>query len=125
MKQRSNTAPLFTGTFNAEYSFQMGGLDSYIRGQLTYFGDSQNDPSNPLDDVDAYNLINLYAGISSEDGRWNAMLYVKNIADVDEVTERPATPSSFSVDGVSTVSTYRGVALTDPREIGVNLRYNF
>lgn len=135
---RANYAPLWTTTLTSEYSFMVAGMDAYVRGMWTLYGDSDNDPTNSVDDVDAYNILNLYTGVRDPEGTWEAMLYGKNILDTEEVISREANPGSLSYTGVDAVaqgavsklsgqvvSDYRQIGLTAPREFGINVKYNF
>lgn len=132
---RANFAPLWTATLRSEYTFPLFGTDAFARGLLTVFGDSKNDPTNELDDVDRYPMLDVFAGVRDPEGVWEATLFVKNAADTERVLTRDATPESvsfvrfnpvtMSAEGDSGVSTYRGITVTDPREVGVSLRYNF
>ncbi len=133
---RSNYAPLWTTTLSSEYGFNVAGMDAYVRGLWTIYGSSKNDPTNDLDDVDSYNILNLYTGVRDADGKWEAMLYAKNVADVEEVLTRGATPEDVSVQvlqpptftsasGETRSSGYRAISMTREREIGLNFRYNF
>ncbi|GAB3113787.1 TonB-dependent receptor [Aestuariicella hydrocarbonica] len=133
---RANYAPLFTGTLQSEYSFAIGDVEAYVRGLVTMYGDSRNDPSNPLDDVGNYSTINFYTGLRDPEGKWEVMLYGKNIADTERVLLREATPttigyqsivdfSTFATVGGTGVSSYRRISMTAPREFGLNVRYHF
>ena len=129
--ERTDYAPLWTTTFTSEYKFGLGSLDGYVRGLWTFYDKSENDPANPVDDVDAYDILNLYAGVKDPNGDWEVMLYVKNVLDTEEVLSRERTPSPQSFTGLGgaaapdAISDYRQVSLTAPQEVGVNLRYNF
>lgn len=133
---RSNYAPLWTSTLSSEYGFTVAGMDAYVRGLWTIYGSSKNDPTNDFDEVDSYNILNLYTGIRDADGKWEAMLYAKNVADVEEVLTRNASPESVGVQvlqpptftsaaGATRTSGYRAISMTPEREIGLNFRYNF
>ena len=47
-----------------------------------------NDPNNAYDNVDAYGLLNLYAGLRSSDGVWEVALFARNFTDTEEVLNR-------------------------------------
>lgn len=133
--QQTNTDPDFTASLTAEYGFSIANLDAYVRGLYSYKGSSDNSPTNPLDDVGSYGILNLYAGLSDPSGVWSAMLYIKNVADTVKVVKRDADLASLTISNDqlggflagSTLaeSNYRAVQLTPEREIGINLRYNF
>jgi iron complex outermembrane recepter protein len=132
---RANFAPLWTAALRSEYSFPVFGMDAFARGLLTLFGDSKNDPTNAIDDVDRYSVLDVFVGIRSPDRRWDATLFVKNAADTERVLSREGTPASvgftrfnpvtMTAEGDSGVSTYREITVSDERELGISLRYNF
>ncbi len=130
---RSNFAPLWTATFNTQYDFVVADLNAYVRGQASLYGNSENDPTNALDDVDSYTLANLYLGVKDPDGHWEVMAFGKNIFETERVLRRDANPAAVSyqvfngvaAQGGSGESTYRQVELTAPRSFGVSFRYNF
>lgn len=132
----SNAAPDWTTTLTSKYSFDVGGLSGYVRGLINIYGNSENDPTNKIDDVDGYNLLNLYTGLSDPDGKWHVMLYAHNVLDKEVVLSRDAEPESVSVqvlqppdfmsaEGETRTSTYREISTTAEREFGINFRYNF
>jgi iron complex outermembrane receptor protein len=132
---RAGVAAPFSATVQSEFSQPVSDFgDAYIRGLFTYNGDSQNDPANAFDDIKAYGILNLYAGLRSEDGGWDIGVYAKNITDVGRVLITPATPQTVSyqvvgaagVVGQTGVTTYRAVQLyTPPREFGVTATFRF
>lgn len=134
---RSNFAPLWTSTLQSQYNFPVGSLEGYVRGLWTLYGDSRNDPGNPLDDVDSYSILSLYAGVKDPEGKWEVMIYGKNLADTERVLSREATQASVGMTNISLgpggveresingLTPWRTVSMTPPREFGVNVRYNF
>ncbi|GIX29797.1 MAG: TonB-dependent receptor [Porticoccaceae bacterium] len=135
---RANFAPLWTTTLTSEYRLMLGDLESFARGLWTFYGKSKNDPTNPVDDVDAYNILNLYLGIRDPEGTWEAMVYGKNLFDTTRVLSRNRSPGAVNFTGVDAVagaavpelsgtviSDYREIRLTAPQEFGINVRYNF
>ena len=127
---RASLAPLWSGTVSSEYYRPLAGnMDGYVRGLVSFFGKSKADPSNAVDDVKAYALLNLYAGVREHSGAWDVSLYAKNILNEERVLTRTPTPqtTSFNVGGsASTLATsYRWITMTQPREFGLNVRYAF
>jgi len=132
----SNFAPEWTTTLTSEYSYDVAGKEAFVRGLLTMYGSSDNDPTNNLDDVESYETLNLYTGVRDPEGKWSVMLYAKNVLDKEVVLSRDAQaenigvqvlqpPTFMSAEGETRVSTYREVRLNAEREIGLNFRYNF
>ena len=125
----SRTSP-FSFTLQSEYNAPISpSVDGFARGLLTFNGASRNDPANAIDDVDAYALTNLYAGIRDPDGAWEVSLFAKNLFDVNRVVSRNPFVASGAVQiGRSAGqinSTYRTIQTLPPREFGVNVRYAF
>ena len=132
--------PEWTGSVQAEYNLPISdGVESYVRGLLSWRGKSQNDPENRFDNVGAYGLLNLYAGLRAPDGAWEVSLYGKNIANVARITSRESSPlSTGTIDvllgaptfqspvgtgSTSLTSRYTNVTTTPAREFGINLRF--
>lgn len=128
--------PRFSGTVQAEYSHPLGDWASgYFRGLINWKGATANDVTNPRDDVDAYALVDLFAGLRGARGHWEAGVFVKNLFDKRVVLDRSAAPGLTSINTStgavgSTVASqvgynYLGINTTPPREVGVSLRYAF
>lgn len=132
---RASFAPPWSVTLRSEYSFPLFATEGFVRGLLTGYGDSKNDPTNELDDVSRYAIFDLYAGFRDPDGRWAVTFFGKNVTDTQRVLNRAASPesvsftqvdlSTFQTSGGQGTSTYRAISITKPREFGINLRYNF
>lgn len=129
---RASDAPLWSASIQSEYFRPLGAeIEGYVRGQLSLYGDSKGDQSNPYDDVDSYQLLNLYAGIRSGDGRWDLGLYAKNVTNTERVLTRAANPltvayrTAVPAAAAVGVSSYREVTMTPEREVGISLRWAF
>ncbi|KPH59834.1 TonB-dependent receptor plug domain-containing protein [Novosphingobium sp. ST904] len=146
VSQRSSFMAPFSATAQSEYAFPaFSGTDAYLRGIATYTGKSKGDPGNAWDNVGAYALVNLFAGLRADDGAWEVGLYAKNVFDTtktltrtnplftsyqqlgfagqfDPTTGRPIFTGPTAATGTST---YTGVTTTAPREFGINVRYAF
>jgi iron complex outermembrane receptor protein len=136
---RSSTSSPWNGNVQGEYSLPLSGAaDGFVRGLVTFTGNTRNDPANRFDDYDAYALVNLYAGLRDPGGAWEVTLYGKNIFEQETVlaTSNGALATSYRNDlspgTVITVnSPYIGLGsasipgLTAPREFGVTARFAF
>ncbi len=125
----AGTSAPFSATFQTEYNLPLNGLgDAYLRGLVTYNGNSKNDPNNSVDDIDAYALVNLFAGVRDPQGAWEVGVYAQNIFDTERALARNATAYSLTVrsPGANNINTpYRGVVYTPQREFGVTARISF
>lgn len=143
MTQRSAFQSPFSATVQSEYRIPVSGkVDGYLRGLVAFNGKSQTDPTSIWDDVGAYALVNLFAGIRDPQGKWEISLFAKNILETDKALARtnPLTTSyrQLGLGGFANgrpvltgptsaiaTSTYTGVTTTPPREFGINVRYAF
>ncbi|GFE79785.1 TonB-dependent receptor [Steroidobacter agaridevorans] len=133
VNDRLSFAPDWTGTLQAEYKYPVTpSMDLFGRGLYSYYKSNEQDPNNVYDDVDAYGLLNVYAGIRSSDGAWEVSLFARNLTSTDEVLRRgngpeatPYTTPPPTTLGTSLAGPYQLATYTPPREIGINLRYAF
>lgn len=124
--QRANFQPDWSGSVRAEYSHPLSDrVDGYLRGLVNWKGKSETDPNNPFDAVDAYALVNLYAGVRAPDGAWEVSLYGKNVTNKVAFVSADGLPISGRTVAGSILSRYSILAVTPPREFGVNVRVAF
>jgi iron complex outermembrane receptor protein len=110
-------------------------LTGYVRGQVSLYGDSKNDPANSVDDYDGYELLNLYVGVRDASGAWEVGLYGKNVTETERVLTRSSTvastPFNLGATASSGLTNYYaggvagGLVMTAPREFGLSVRYSF
>jgi iron complex outermembrane receptor protein len=126
--------PLWNATVTSEYVRPIrDGMDGFVRGLFNYY--PKNPRRSPGADflVQAYSLLNLYAGVRSQDGAWEVALFAKNALEtkkqlsLDANAFVPAGTPVTSLLGtpVSITSGYFGTNYTPRREVGVNVRYAF
>ncbi len=121
--------PEWTGTAQAEYNLPLSDrADIYLRGLVSWRGKTRNDPENNFDNVGAYGLLNLYAGVRAPDGAWEVAFYGKNIANTTRLTSRESSainvsPIELAGPSTSLTSRYTNVTVTPAREFGINLRF--
>jgi iron complex outermembrane receptor protein len=134
-----NSAP-FSASFQTVYSHALTDrFSGFIRALVTYNSHSENDPTNPIDNIKAYGLVNLFLGLRDPDGMWELTGYAKNLFDTQRVLTRDANPlaTPYTVlnfngagqiigsTGGAGITTYRAITMTAPREFGLNLRVSF
>ena len=131
VNMRANPAAPFSATLQSEYHRELGaGLDGFLRGLYAYKGKSQGDPTNAWDQVSAYGLLNLYAGVRDQDGGWEITAYAKNVTNTYRTLTRSNTRNFTPVLGAAGVTNvdntnYFGITSTPPREFGVTARIAF
>jgi outer membrane receptor protein involved in Fe transport len=127
--QRLPDVPQFTGTVGANYHVTLSDkYEFYSRIEDVYVGNRvgvgtwpQNGNANIVTSTNAplpgYNLVNLRAGINSEDG-WMAALFVNNL------TNKHAYLEDVAQLGLPNLA-YNRVATNQPRTIGMDVSYHF
>lgn len=142
---RGDTSPAsssrWSGNVNAEYSMPVvEGAEGYLRGFLNWKGYNRGFGLNPYDQVKAYGLLDLFAGLRADDGAWDLTLFVKNALNTRRVTTRtdgglitslradqnlvPLGGTGTSI-GSTNATNYFGITTNSPREFGVNFRVAF
>lgn len=116
--------PELTASAALDYSFSVGELEAFVRGEWSYRSEAASNleaiaseagllnlPSFPYQ-VDAYSVVNLRAGVDAEDWRLNA--YVENVLGEDYYT---GTGDGFGLSGIR--------LKPHPRVIGMKFTYMF
>ena len=105
---------------------------SSARGLYSYYTSNEQDPNNAYDDVDAYGLLNLYAGLRSSDGVWEVAVFARNALDTEEVLGRgaaavghPFTLAAPALPGQALAGPYMTRSFTPPQEFGLSVLYSF
>lgn len=111
--------PELSGNIDVQYEFPVwSGWDGFAGGTMTYTS-SQNttfktDTVKAGDfEIDGYTLLDLRFGVNSQDGRWRATAYGRNVTNESYVT----AVSTY----LDTLVRYRG----KPALYGVSLAYRF
>lgn len=134
VNQRSSLQAPFSATLQAEYNLPVSdNAEVFARGLFNYYGASKNEPNNAFDDLDAYGLLNLYAGLRNPDGGWELNLYAKNVFNTIKATrfdppastsyQELAPPTFRTTVGKAFNSTYSNVQINAARELGISLRF--
>ena len=133
VNDRLSFAPDWSGTLQAEYTHPLTAtMNIFGRGLYSYYTDNVQDPNNAYDNVDAYGLLNLYAGLRSSDGIWEVALFARNATDTEEVLQRGASAAATSYRnalaggaGATLAGPYMTESFTPPQEFGLSVRYSF
>ena len=130
--------PYWNATLTSEYNHEvMENVDGFVRGLFTYYPKNENRMEPGLT-VDNYGLLNLYAGLRSQDGAWEFSVFAKNALQNKTLLDKSPVAANlngliinqpfvgFPTSGAGSLpssSGYYTTQVTPPREIGVNLRY--
>jgi iron complex outermembrane recepter protein len=104
-------------------------LDGYARALLMYY------PKNDRADGEgsgftapAYGLLNVYLGLQSPAGAWDARFFVRNLTNTDKTLTYGPNAEVASVGPINLnfgQSGYYRASTTPLRELGLTLRYAF
>lgn len=133
---RNAETPKFHLTVQSEYDFDIGSAyEPFVSGLLTYQPGWHSSIINY--DYDDLPILNVYAGVRSDDQGWDFTVFAKNLFDTQRIRSISATTyqqAAASVlgyknnalgPGAPLDSGYYSVITTLPREVGVTLRYHF
>ncbi|MEM7612666.1 MAG: TonB-dependent receptor [Pseudomonadota bacterium] len=113
-------APDLTAFLAATYERSLTNtLDGFVRAEWQHTGDQFFSVFNrPNVAQDAYDLFNASIGVSASDGRWNARLWVRNLADEEYF-------SNLFESGVTDALVIPQGFAGPPRTWGVSVGFNF
>mgnify|MGYP003454943396 FL=1 len=115
-----SSQPDWSATLNAEYTLPLSFGELFVRPLLAYTGERE-DRLVPAQRFDDYVLVNLYAGVRSEDGVWEGTVWAKNLFDED-ANSVFSNPYFGPLGGNSN---FTRAVMVPPRLLGVTVSYNF
>ncbi|HKR90060.1 MAG TPA: TonB-dependent receptor, partial [Phenylobacterium sp.] len=125
----SSRLPLWNANLQTEYVQPVSDkVDGFLRGLVSYFPQNRN-RAEPDFTVDAYSLINLYAGLRGHDGAWEVSLFARNTFDTDRAVDVQSVQLNANTQlGAAFPELVRptGYYLTQStprREVGINVHY--
>lgn len=134
--QALSARPFWTASIQSEYVHPIrDDIDGFLRTLVTITPGGRHVIQN-VEPSPGYNLVNLYAGVRSTDDAWEVSLFARNLLNNQTPTSGYFIgPGNVGVQGLfnatpSGGSGYYGgdsmqVAMTLPREIGINVHYAF
>jgi iron complex outermembrane receptor protein len=126
--------PYWNATLTSEYDHPVAdNMDGFVRGLFSFYPENKN-RMEPNFTVPSYGLLNLFAGVRSQDGAWEVSLFAKNLLQNETVLDKSPTAANLNgllIRGLGyagafpATSGYYATQVTPPREVGVNVRYAF
>jgi iron complex outermembrane receptor protein len=119
--------PVWNASLQSEYVHPItDGLGGFVRGLWTYY--PENKYAEPGFTVPGYGLMDLYLGVRSRDGAWEASLFARNAFGdntlLDRSTQTLQLPGGNTFYPTHSISKYTQVTgYTARREVGVHVRY--
>ena len=116
-------------TTNGSYTVPLGSVDAYLRFNLSYRGKNPNFGNFATAGVSkstpSYAILDLFAGVTGEEGVWDLGFYAKNVFDKQVELARTNVLNNVYAPYAVAPSGYNTVTASLPREIGVSLRFAF
>jgi len=123
-------SPEYQLSFTSQWTQPLAdsGMEWFVRGEVMWtdeadVGSTTN--NNPQTIQDAYSLVNLRAGLASEDGAWAASVFVENVADEEYCVGMFDQPNGGAfgtqINGTTLIRCVQG----DPRTVGIRASYSF
>lgn len=124
-----NRYPKWNATLRTNYDHEVSSnMTGFVRALVNY--NPKNTRASPTYTVPSYALVNLYAGVRSDDERWELTLFVKNALNDKAVLDRSEQP--IFATGLGSFPTlnrssgyYTVASMTPQREVGVAFRYQW
>jgi iron complex outermembrane receptor protein len=125
----SSRLPLWNATLQTEYTHPVAdNMDGFIRGLVTYYPENKN-RAEPDFTVPNYSLVNLYLGVRSHDGAWEASLFARNAfnsehaLDIEQIQQNLNTVLGQFFPQLIRPTGYYRTLMTPQREVGINVHY--
>ncbi len=125
-----NTQAPFQATFNGGYELPItDSLGGYFRFNANYQGKNPNfgnfrKADGTFTKTPSYTVVDLFAGVTGQEGAWDLGVYAKNVFDKQaELARVTATNSIYPL--FAAAPGYDFVRTSRSREVGVSLRYAF
>jgi iron complex outermembrane receptor protein len=135
----ASRSPYWNATLTTEYAHPVTeNASGFVRMLFSYYPENKNRVEQDFT-VPGYGLMNLYAGVRSQDGAWEVALFAKNALENKTVLDRspvdynlnsylgiPASSlgyGNFLGSFFNTNSGYFPVQVTPRREVGVTVHY--
>jgi iron complex outermembrane receptor protein len=132
--------PFWNATFQSEYVRPVSDqTDGFFRVLATVYPENKN-RAEPGFTVPEYSLVNLYLGLRSHDGAWEASIFARNAFNADHPLDVGQSPNNlngqlgqffgpnnaFHLPNLVHPSGYTSVLqMTPRREVGINVHYAF
>jgi iron complex outermembrane receptor protein len=123
--------PFWNATFQSEYTHPVNdNADGFFRILATYYPENHN-RAEPNFTVPNYSQLNMYIGVRSHDGNWEASIFARNLLNTAVATDISGAETNLNAALGAAFSSiihptgYFQTITTPPREIGINVHAAF
>lgn len=126
---RISETPKFNLSLTSEYRFEVGAYEPFIRGLFTYKPGFRSEQAQF--DYKSQSMLNLFVGVRDDERRWELTAFARNLLNQQRITNisvgtfQQGTTLFTGEAGAPFDSGYRLVNVTNPREFGLTLQFNF
>jgi iron complex outermembrane receptor protein len=127
----SSRLPYWNATFQSEYVRPVrDDVDGFFRVLATVYPENKN-RAEPDFTVPNYSLVNLYLGVRSHDGAWEASVFARNAFNAERALDVQTAQQDLNNNlgtafpGLIHASGYYLTTMTPRREVGINVHYAF
>ena len=133
----TSTQPNFNATLRTEYDLpvpfgKLQDVNAFVRGLYVFYG--RNPHASEFYVTPSYGLANLYMGLRSGNGAWEAALFAKNLFDTQRLLNL-GYPTANPGGGASSLNQIFGnsgyyqvgvnqIGMTPPQEFGLTVTYS-
>jgi iron complex outermembrane recepter protein len=117
-------APDFSLTANTEIRLPMESVTPFVRALFTYRPGFDSERAQYT--YQSRELLNMFVGVRTNDGKWEFDVFARNLLDQRRITSRGL--GNGTVDSLiagTFNSGFRQVNMTNPREFGATLKFNW
>ncbi len=125
--ERAGQEPEWSGNVATEYSHALGNADMEWYARTLLNVESEYYSQSLQENLDSYAMLDLFLGLRSPAGTWDASLWVKNVADESAVLKAESLPQlpDFAT-GQTVDNPYTWIRRQlNPRTFGLTVLYNF
>jgi iron complex outermembrane receptor protein len=121
--------PFWNATFQTEYTHPVReNADGFLRILATYYPENKN-RAEPNFTVPNYATLNMYAGVRSHDGAWEASIFARNLLNTAVATDISTAETNLNASLATAFpqlihnTGYFQTITTPAREVGINVHY--
>ncbi|NLR73302.1 TonB-dependent receptor [Novosphingobium sp. ERN07] len=116
--------PDFSLTANTEVRVPMGAVTPFVRALFTYRPSFASERAQYT--YQSRELLNMFVGLRSNDGKWEFDVFARNLLDQRRITVIGLGNGTVNSLIAGTFNSgYRQVNMTNPREFGATLKFNW
>lgn len=116
--------PDFSLTANTEIRLPLGSVTPFVRALFTYRPGFDSERAQFT--YQSRELLNMFLGVRTDDGKWEFDVFARNLLDQRRITNLGLGNGTVDTLIAGTFNSgFRQVSMTNPREFGATLKFNW